>query len=308
MILSTQFMIAQMYPPVQYQYSLNWLIGIEGDVWVNNSHRLSILGDPNKYGFILDHERSSYARITNITPIKLIVDVTNNRIVMVTRYQQLLIVSSGQPHHKISDIDNAFCLREGQYEVLIYLTTNGELRLSDNKLIATNVKTIHPMRLTDNSLYHNTLDSVCVIYHNDEIDIMTIINRQLKTTYHSSPITIRAIHFNAIIGNNYLLNFRLTDSKELSPTGTTFSVDNLKDANYMDSISMTDQSMILDGDRMVNNKNEVIVEKVDRVINFLHQRRGCVIMGIDQKTYHLMLGDTRITKRMIDLNIPVVLG
>lgn len=297
------------------QYNTNWLIGREGDVWIHGNTRQPIR-------FSLGDQRDSYFRILNLPPIKSIVDIMSNSIIMITREQTLLMFTPDYPTGQIIlNIAEGFRLRHKLYNILVYLTTSGELRVlsyrynenspltvdnfTNSTLMITDILAIHPMRLLAESLYEGTLDSVCIQHKNSDVRILSLIGQQLNNTYQSN-MNLVAVHFNSLVAENYIIHLILSINNELKATGSSFNM-KMSDANYIDSISISQQLLIISENRVMNEKGEVLMNDVSRFVDFLKVRRGCVIVGTDEKTYHLMLGRTKVTNRIIDLNIPIVL-
>ena len=318
-----------------YQFSLNWLVGIEGDVWtkLTNDNQLDILGDPNNFKLQLDfnNSRNGYVRLSNLPPIKYIVDIIyQSSIMMSTRDNNLLIFSPEYPNGLIFDeIIDSFALQHGSIGGMVYLSANRDLkffeyRMEDrselttdsfkwSQVVRTDIKSIHPMRLSPMSPTEGILDSVFVIHNDGTNEVFSLINERLIDIKKSEgPEEVTKVHLNCVIRPNSILHMILMNrgmnSQKFLQSNEGFNGGQFKDITIINSGSMTDQLVALSNNQILLG-DKVMVNYVDKFIELLKgERKGLYITGIDQKTYHAMLGNPRTGNLSIkDLEIPLVL-
>lgn len=286
-------------PP--YQFSTDWLVGREGDVWTK-------LFYINRFKFDSSISRSSYHRIDGIPAISHIIEVTKLRVILLTRQQSLLILPD---RVIIPNILNAFKVDD---HLLIYLTTNYEMRiatindlnLDDSKLISEGVKNIHPMRISNYSIYNNTIDSILIEYLIG-VRVITYHNGNIESIYYNeSLVDLISVHFDCIVMRDCMIRFNRVSDNKVNTEGYTYPIIELDDAYYLDSITSTSLICLSNG-RILDKNGKILVDRVDRLVKFLHSRRGCMMIGTDENIYHIMLGSSRITHRIMKLDISITL-
>lgn len=112
-----------------YQYNLDVLVGSEGDVWFDVT-KVNLL-DINVLEY--DEKRGNYQRISNLPPIKKVVNVIDGSISMITRSGSYIIIEiSSSDNYEIREtphIIDAYMLTD---RIMTYLTDESEARMTNN--------------------------------------------------------------------------------------------------------------------------------------------------------------------------------
>lgn len=284
-----------------YQYNLNILIGITGDVWFNTDNIDITNINASTYG----EKRDNYQRISNLPPIKKIVRVTNNSISMITRDNRYIHISSN-----ISiapSITDAYMVNDSE---MIYLTVDRKMMVSKNLLdptestsLASDVTSIHPLKLKRStrsnmgmSQYINyifvrylTYDVILGSYRSDG---WSNYSRLIRTFIDNDRLIIK-VYLDVILTESHILSLSIDVNDK--PVVESFNISNAEDV-----IRYQSQIVILTNKTLSTLSGTPLINGVERLIKFIEYS--------PTQFYPVGVGDKIYDSRLQLVPIPMVLA
>lgn len=274
-----------------YQYNPDVIIGIAGDVWFNSAKHLILTTTPI---IILGERRGVFRRIVNLPPIRNVVGLMNDSLVVLARNNRVIRLSWLTHRSYITEgIVDMFQYTE---DYVIYLTTNGQLRsahyldLNQYQIRGSEVTSIHPLVLSSNYLNgllirFQTQESVMLL----EADFPTIHS---YSGDHRLGDVIK-VNMDCIVTKTSIVTISYDNGR--------FSTQKTLMTDINDAKAIRGMMFLITNNRLTDISGRTLVNNVVRFVQFTDIEDYIIVSGTDQKTY-IMYGDD-----IDDLGIPVVL-
>lgn len=277
-----------------YQFSEQLIVGINGDLWINDQRILE--------SSVLDNgiKRGDYVRINRLTKLRYVVGMFDSTLILMTDTLDKRALSINIESSRITlrlGIVDMFAIND--YHI-VYLSDDGILRYSeydtskiDSTIFRRDVISINPLR-SDNT---DIIDSLLIRRQFDDMIVRFIDDKPVivkSYTGYNRLDDIITINLRMIVTTTKII----TVHEEIPLT-----VNNLKDVAILDRtllLLVNNQLMLMDG--------HVIVDRVDRFINLMstaYNNSAILIVGLDEKTYFLDYNNG--TPIITDEDIPIVL-
>lgn len=292
-------------PNSRHQYSLNWLVGINNDVWTND----------NFYRSDESIIRGSFAQLPYLTNVKnIITPIHRGPVVILTNEGNIESVTWNNRVKLEDQVRNAFGIRinDDEHQWIIYHNRDKEVAigyLNDDQLENINIiidsaENIYPISIGTYDEGVHIIDSFIA----EELDSGGNTWYSLTRSSEGGAMITSRLDIDSIILVKRSLILSKSYTNILREDGDDIiMISNPNPPNVKDVISYTSSSgsieplYILNDGRLVDKNSNLIGEGFNRFL-FFEYAKGVIIVGNNQRTYRFD------NNRLEDLNIPLVIG